>query len=135
MGVFLLTVFAFWFAEWYARHDFKEYLIGFIYEHWSRVVIRGIVLTVASLWAVWLSNHGLHILDVSLYLAYSCAIFWIWFEYRFNSMLNINDPFYIGDTAWSDQTLRNLGVTGKTFFVFKITLLLLFFVLILLLRY
>lgn len=75
MGVFLLTVFAFWFAEWYANRDFKEYIIGFIYEHWSRVVIRGIVLTVASLWAVWLTKHAIHVLDLSLYLAYSCAIF------------------------------------------------------------
>ena len=135
MGVLLLTVFAFWFAEWYARNDIKEYLIGFIYEHASRAIIRGIVLTIASLWAVWLTKHAIPVLDLSLYLAYSCAIFWIWFEYRFNSMLNINDPFYIGNTAWTDRTLRKLGVTGKTFFVFKITLLLLFFVLILLLRY
>lgn len=135
MGAFYLTVFAFWFAEWYARHDFKEYLIGFIYEHASRAIIRFIVLLVASLWAVWLTKHTIPVLDLSLYLAYSCAIFWLWFEYRFNSMLNINDPFYIGNTAWTDRTLRKLGVTGKTFFVFKITLLLLFFVLILLLRY
>ena len=135
MGVLLLTVFAFWFAEWYARNDIKEYLIGFIYEHASRAIIRFIVLLIASLWAVWFTKHAIPVLDLSLYIAYSCAIFWVWFEYRFNSMLNINDPFYIGDTAWSDQTLRSLGITGKTFFVFKITLLLLFFVLILLLRY
>lgn len=122
MYILIITFFSAYFAEWYASYDFKEYTQGYILEHWPRSVIRFVVLSVGSVWAVWLSEHDLTFIDVTLFIGYSCSVFWLWFEFRFNYMIDETNPFYIGNTAWSDKMFRKLGISGLQLFYFKIGL-------------
>lgn len=121
MSLLILIIFAIAFAEWFAENDFKDYTIGFIYQHWDRALMRLVVLIIASIWAAW--HHDGHIpITCVLYLGLSCTVFWIWFEYRFNYMLDETDPYYIGNTAWSDRMFRKFGIRGLHLFYFKICL-------------
>lgn len=135
MSLLILIIFAIAFAEWFAENDFKDYTIGFIYQHWDRALMRLVVLIIASIWAAW--HHDGHIrlvvlevfsrqifipITCVLYLGLSCTVFWIWFEYRFNYMLDETDPYYIGNTAWSDRMFRKFGIRGLQLFYFKICL-------------
>ena len=135
MSLLILIIFAIAFAEWFAENDFKDYTIGFIYQHWDRALMRFIVLIVASIWAAWYHDGHIRLVVMELfsrqifipitcvlYLGLSCTVFWIWFEYRFNYMLDESDPFYIGNTAWSDRMFRKFGVRGLPLFYFKICL-------------
>lgn len=123
MSLLILIIFAIAFAEWFAENDFKDYTIGFIYQHWDRALMRLVVLIIASIWAAW--HHDGHIrlvvlevfrqifipITCILFFGLSCTVFWIWFEYRFN---------YI--TAWSDRMFRKFGIRGLHLFYFKICL-------------
>lgn len=122
MSLLILIIFAIAFAEWFAENDFKDYTIGFIYQHWDRALMRLVVLIIASIWAAWHHDGHIRLVTCVLYLGLSCTVFWIWFEYRFNYMLDETDPYYIGNTAWSDRMFRKFGIRGLHLFYFKICL-------------
>lgn len=55
-------------------------------------------------------------------LAYSCALFWVYFDIRLN-IRRMLDPLYVGETSLIDRTVRKLNISGQGLFVFKITLI------------
>lgn len=149
MSLLSLVIFSLAFAEWYARYDFKVYTQGFILRHTIRAIIRFIVLLFASVLSAYRFDNGIYFDVINifklqlfipttciLFLGLSCSLFWLWFELRFNYLLDEDDPFYIGKTAWSDRTLREIGINGIQLFFLKIALIvfLLFAILIHLLR-
>lgn len=139
MALLALIIFSIGFALWYAEYDFKKYTQSFILDHTSRAIIRFSTLLVASVLSAIHYNKGVYFDIVMLpswllglrlfipttgilFLSLSCSIFWLWFEYRFNYMLDETDPYYIGNTAWSDRMFRKFGVKGLQLFYFKIVL-------------
>lgn len=137
MSLLSPVIFSLAFAEWYAKYDFKVYTQGFILRHTSRAIIRFIVLLFASVLSADRFDNGIYFPTTCiLFLGLSCSLFWLWFELRFNYLLDEDDPFYIGKTAWSDRTLREIGINGIQLFFLKIALILflLFTILIHLLR-
>lgn len=123
MSLLSLVIFSLVFAEWYAKHDFKVYTQGFILDHTSRLIIRGCVLVPLSVLSAWWFDRGLQPIPSILFTGLSCSIFWLWFELRFNYMLDDDDPFYIGNTAWSDRALRKLKISGLQLFYIKVFLI------------
>jgi hypothetical protein len=112
MIAFTLAIWAF--AELFALTDFM-FIVTYRRnpKHWTRAVIRFIVITLFAGLACKFSY------ETAFYLAYGCALFWLIFEIRLNQRRG-NSPFYIGKTAWSDKLFRSLQITGEKLFVFKI---------------
>lgn len=147
MELLSLIIFSIGFALWYAEYDFKKYTQSFILDHTSRAIIRFSTLLVASALSAIHYDKGVYFDIVMLpswlglrlfipttcilFLGLSCSIFWLWFELRFNYLLDEDDPFYIGNKAWSDRTLRKLKISGLQLFYIKLSLIVLLFIAIL----
>jgi hypothetical protein len=123
MWLLILTIFSVLFAEWYASYDFKKFAQGDYPNHFESAIIRFTILSIASCWGCWMNEHELSFFDCILYLSYSCAVFYLVFEWRFNLLFCDGDPFYIGNTAWTDKMLRRLRIRGIQLFCFKIALI------------
>jgi len=148
MELLSLIIFSIGFSMWYAKYDFKKYTQSFILDHTSRAIIRFSTLLVASVLSAihynkcvyfkivmlpsWLLGLRLFIPTTCiLFFSLSCSIFWLWFELRFNYLLDEDDPFYIGNKAWSDRTLRKLKISGLQLFYIKLSLIVLLLIAIL----
>lgn len=112
---FTIAIWAF--AELFALIDFM-FIITYKRnpKHWTRVIIRFVVITLFAGLACRFSYETL------FYLAYGCALFWLIFEIRLNIRRNLS-PFYIGKNAWSDKLFRTLKIEGEKLFVFKLVVI------------
>jgi hypothetical protein len=117
MNTILLTIAVIAFAEVFAWVDFM-YIVTFRIspKHWSRAVIRFVVLLIFALVA------GNYSIESVYYLAYGCSVFWLLFELRLNQKRDLS-PFYIGKNAWSDKLFRAYKIDGEKLFIFKILLI------------